>query len=138
MAAASILQSKDEMMTEIRDRIIYLLNDDLGRIINFEDVYFYPADMLENRNRVIITCIFLNNEGNLCVDMYRSGNDVSANFMCGIAVDSLDERVLKTIIKAFNEAKCRIEDYSCDLYKERNKKLNLLSVFKSVFFQKSA
>jgi hypothetical protein len=70
--------------------------------------------------------------------MYRSGSDASMNFICGILIDSLDERILKRIIRAFDEGKCTVEDYSHDLYEERSKRLNLFSVFKSVFSQKSA
>ena len=136
--AIKILQAKDELITEIRDKIIYLLNDDIRRNVYLEDVYFYHSDILENRNRVTITCIFINDEGNLCVDMYRAGYDVSSNFMCGIRLDSLDERVLKTIIKAFAEGKFTVEDHLYDSCKEKNKGLNLFSVFKSVFSQKSA
>ena len=136
--AESILQAKDALIKEIRDRIIYLLHDDIRRNVFLEDVYFYHSDILENRNRITITCIFFNDEGNLCIDMYRSGYDMYSNYMCGIRLDSLDERVLNTIVKAFDEDKFFVEAHSYDLCKEKTKRLNLFSAFKSVFSQKSA
>ena len=136
--AIKIVQSKDELITEIRDKIIYLLKDDLERNINLRNIYFYHSDILESNDRTNITCIFINNEGNLCVDMYRSGPDVSINFICGILIDSLDERILKRISRAFDEGKCTVADYSHDLYEEGDKRMNLFSVFKSVFSKKSA
>ena len=136
--SVKIIQTKDDLITEIRDRMIYLLEDDLERNINLRNVYFYHSDILGSSDRTNITCIFINNDGRLCVDMYRSGLDASMNFICGISLDSLDERILKRIIRAFDEVKCTIEDFSHDLYEERSKRLNIVSVFKSVFSQKSA
>ena len=135
--AEKFFQSKDELITEIRERVIYLLQDDLERNVNLRNVYFYNSDILNNCDRTNITCIFVNNEGNLCVDMYRSGYDVSMNYICGILIDSLDEKILKRIVRAFDEGKCTVEDSSPDLY-ERDKRSNLFSVFRSVFSQKSA
>jgi len=132
------LQPKDYLITEIRDRVIYLLGDDIKRNINLQNVYFYHSDITESGDRTNISCIFINDEGRLCADMHRSGLDVSMNFICGIFVDSLDEKILKRIIRAFDEGKCTVEDYSHDLHEDRDKKMNLLSVLKSVFFQKSA
>ncbi|MCL2155439.1 MAG: hypothetical protein FWH53_07240 [Leptospirales bacterium] len=136
--SVKIIQTKDDLITEIRDRMIYLLEDDLERNVNLRNVYFYHSDILESSDRTNITCIFIDNDGMLCVDMYRSGLDASMNFICGIRVDSLDEKILKRIIRAFDEGKCTVADYSHDLYEEKNKRLNIVSVFKSVFSQKSA
>jgi hypothetical protein len=135
--AEKILVLKDELITGIKDRAISLLQDDLERNINLRNVYFYNSDLLDSCDRTNITCIFVNSEGNLCVDMYRSGYDVSMNYICGILIDSLDEKILKRIVRAFDEGKCSAEDFSTGFY-ERNKRSNLLSVFKSAFFQKSA
>ncbi|MCL1864402.1 MAG: hypothetical protein FWF73_01160 [Spirochaetes bacterium] len=132
------VQSKDELIAEIRDRIIYLLKDDIERNINLQNVYFYHSDILAGSDRTNITCIFINNEGNICVDMHRSGSDMSINFICGMLIDLLDEKILKRIIRAFDEGKCAVEDCSYELYEEIGKKSNLFSVFKSVFSQKSA
>jgi len=136
--AVKIAQSKDDLIAEIKDRVIYLLNDDTERNINLKNVYFYHSDLLESNDRTNITCIFIDDEGRLCVDMHRSGADASINFICGIFIDSLDERILKRITRAFDEGKCTVADYPNDFYEARDKKMNLLSVFKSVFFQKSA
>jgi hypothetical protein len=70
--------------------------------------------------------------------MHRLGSDVSINFICGVFVDSLDESILKRIIRAFDEGRCTVADHSHDLYEERDKRSNLFSVFKSAFSKKSA
>jgi hypothetical protein len=135
--AEKFFQSKNGLITEIRDKAIYLLEDDLERNINLENVYFYHSDILNSCDRTNITCIFINNEGNLCVDMHRSGSDISINFMCGVPIDSLDIKILTKIERAFDEGKCTAENFSYDSYK-RDKRSNLFSVFKTAFSQKSA
>ena len=133
----TIIEPKDYLMEEIRNRVIYLLKDDLERNIILKDVYFYHSDF-RSSDRTNIACIFIDGEGRLCADMHRLGSDVSVNFICGVFIDSLDERILKRIIRAFDEGRCTASDHSHDLYEERNKSSNLFSVFKSVFSRKSA
>jgi len=132
---AATLNSKYELIQEIKSKITEIHGNDSEKPVNLDDVSYRESGRSNCGGKINITCLFINEEGNVCADMYRTGAAGCVDFICGLSLDSINEKFLMKIISALNEKKWSVEDYPV-LKKE--KKRNLVSAFKIPFFQKGA
>lgn len=133
--SAVIIETKDELISAIKERIISISGSDEVRTVNLENVQFHESDRTAANGRMYITCIFINEDNNVCADMYRSGAACCVDFICGLDLKSVDEKNLKQILSALDKNICFDEDAPVIA---KQKKRNLVSALKIPFLQKGA
>ena len=129
------VNKKNELIQKIKMKVIEILGSETGRMVNLDNVLCRESGQSNVGVKISITCLFLNEDGNLCADIYRSGSTGSVDFICGLVIDSLNEKVLKHVITALDENRWSVAD--CPV-SEKKKKIKFSSAFKILFFQKGA
>jgi len=132
---AAVINKNEELIREIKEKVSDISCGDNGRPINLDNVVFRESGRSKSGSRINITCLFINEDGNVCADMYRSGSAGSVDFICGLDLSSADERILNEIKTALLGGKWSVADYQAV---ENNKKRNPVSSFKIPFLQKGA
>ena len=128
------IKSKDEIILQIKEKITDIAGSDTGKPVNLDNVFFNESGKSNCGGKIIVTCLFINEDGNACADMYRSGPAGCVDFICGLALISVDEKILKRIISALDENRWSIADFQI----EKQKKKNLVASLKIPFLQKGA
>ncbi len=134
MAAAAI-NAKDELILEIKGKISEITGPDTAVPVNLDNFLFHESGRSNCGGKINITCIFINEDGNVCGDMYRSGPAGCVDFICGLDLNSVSEKVLKLIISALKENRWSVLEHPVS---EKQKKRNFTSAFKIPFLQKGA
>jgi len=129
------IKSKDELIHEIKEKITDISGIVARRPVNLENFLFSESHRSGCGGKISITCLFINDDGNVCADMYRFGSAGCVDFICGRALNTIDEKVLKKIMSALEEKKWSVTDYPI---METQKKRNLVSSLKIPFLQKGA
>jgi len=133
--AAAVEKDRVELLREIKEKITHISESDAGRPVNLDNVLCHESGRSNCYGKINITCLFINEEGNVCADMYRTGSVGCADFFCGMTLDSVDKKILGEIVSALDRNKWSVADYPV---LEKHKKRNLASSFKIPFFQKDA
>jgi hypothetical protein len=133
--SALVMNKNKELIEGIKERILDISGGDEGRTINFDGVVFRDSGRSGCGGKISITCLFINEDGNVCADMYRSGSAGCVDFICGLDLNSLDEKVLKEMMAAIFSGKWSVVESPSV---EDNKKKNPVSSFKIPFLQKGA
>lgn len=131
----AVIIKNEELVREIKEKVSDISCGDNGRTINFDNVVFRESGRSKSGSKINITCLFINEDGNVCADMYRSGSAGCVDFICGLDLSSADERILNEIKAVLFEGKWSVTDYQVV---ENNKKRNPVSSFKIPFLQKGA
>lgn len=134
MAAAAI-KTKDELLLEIKEKISEIAGVNDGSPVNLSNALFHESGRSNFVGKINITCIFINEDGNVCGDMYRSGSAGCVDFICGLDLNSVNEKILKQIICAFDENRWFVVEHPVC---EKHKKRKFTSTFKIPFLQKGA
>jgi len=134
MSAAPV-KTKNELILEIKKKIKYISGNDAGNPVNFDNSLFYESGRSSTACRMNITCLFINEDGTICADIYRSGSEECVDYICGLDLNSLNEKILIRILSAIDHNKWSVND-SADLEKEK-KRIQFLN-FKIPFLQKGA
>lgn len=129
---ASTITGKDEIIVSIKNRISDILGGETGGAVNLENFLYHESDA---GGRVRISCLFINEDGRVCADMYRTGTAGSIDFICGRVIDSINEKTLKKILAALEESRWSA---SVEPSSGKKKKSILASALKLPFFQKGA
>jgi len=132
---AAVINENVEMIREIKEKVSEISRGDNGTPINLDNIVFREPGKTGSGNKIFITCLFINEDGNVCADMYRSGSAGCVDFICGLDLNSADEKILKEIKSALAGNKWSVSDYP---EAEKNKKRNPVSSFKIPFLQKGA
>jgi hypothetical protein len=132
---ALVMNKSESLIAVIRERVLDISGGDDSRPIDLENVVIRETGRSGCGGRISITCLFLNEDGNVCADMYRSGSAGCVDFICGWDLNSADEKVLKAVMSALFSGKWSVADSPAV---EKNKKRNPVSVFKIPFLQKGA
>ena len=126
---------KEELVSQIRNRIISITGDYNEMPVYLADVSFRSPGENGRKGRISICCLFVNEEGNICADMLRSGSAGCADFICGLKISSFEEKVLENIISSLDGNKWYVSD-STDVRVKKKKKFT--SVVKMPFFKRGA
>lgn len=127
--------TKEKLILEIKEMITCISGSDSGKPINLHNVSVHQTGRSACGGKINISCIFINEDGNVCADMYRLGIAGCVDFICGLVLDSVDETILNEILYAFSEHRWSLDDYP-DMEKDKKKKF--ASNFRIPFLQKSA
>ncbi len=129
------INSKKEMILNIKERILDSCNCKIGMTVNIENFNFSESGKSNSGVKMSISCIFLNEDGNVCADMYRWGAAGCVDFICGRALDSLDENTLKKLIFTLDRNGVLSMNYNSS---SKRKKKHLVSILKFPFLKKGA
>lgn len=132
---AAVITSRDQLIQEITKMVMAISGGYEGMPVNLENVQFFESGRANCGGKIRITCLFINEEGNVCADMYRTGSAGCVDFICGIALNSADEKVLKQIFSALNDNRWSVADSSVPV---KQKKKNIALSIKLPFIQKGA
>ena len=72
--------------------------------------YFETRKSRTGSGSLSINCIFINEEGNVCADLYRSGAAGFFDFICGKEISDLSDRGLTEILFALEKGNWSVED----------------------------
>ena len=93
---------ENELIQDIKSRIIDA-GGGSGNPIYFEKVsYFESRKSSTGSANVSINCIFINEEGEICADLYRSGTAGFFDFICGKRISDLSEQGLNEVLYALD------------------------------------
>ena len=132
---AATINTKEELISAIKEKIMNISGNDAGRPVKLENVPFYESGRPYGSGKIYVASIFINEDGNLCADMYRSGSAGCIDFICGLDLNSADEKNLKQIISALDGNRWSVAEPPV---MEKQKKRNLVSSFKIPFLKKGA
>lgn len=131
----SEINSKDEMIINIRERILDSGSNDTGLTINLENFSFSESGRSNSGIKMSISCLFVNEDGKVCADMYRWGAAGVVDFICGRAIDALDENILRKLISTLDGY--GILSSRCNSI-GKQKKRRIVSAFRIPFHKKGA
>ncbi len=132
---AAVKKTNDELILEIKDKIVQIAGNDAGRPVNLDGVLINGSGRSNCGGKISISCLFINEDGHVCADMYRAGSAGCVDFICGLALNSSNDKILKEIMSALDDERWSVADYPAV---EKQKKRNLVSAFKIPFLQKGA
>ena len=126
---------KEELLSGIKTKMSNITGGCTGTPVYLTDISFRTSDRKHGNDRILISCLFMNEEGSVCADMFRSGPAGCVDFICGLMIDSFEENVLMNIITCLNRNMWHISDSIDEL---RKKKKTITSALKIPFFKKGA
>lgn len=127
--------AKDELITDIKEKIRYVSGDYDGIPVTLDNVFFQKPGRSENAERMNIACVFISEDGILRGDIYRSGSAGCVDFICGLDLGTLDSNFLLKIITAFDQKKW----FVCDTeIPGKEKKRTIVQGLRFPFLQKGA
>jgi len=72
--------------------------------------YFETRKSRTGSGSLSINCIFINDEGNVCADLYRTGSAGFFDFICGKEISDLSDRGLTEILYALEKGNWSVEE----------------------------
>jgi hypothetical protein len=126
---------KEELLFGIKSKMSDITCNQRGMPVYLADVSFKAAGMRGGNDRISISCLFINEDGRVCADMFRSGSAGCVDFICGLMIDSFEESVLVHLITCLNRNMWHIHDSIDEL---RKKKKGISSHLKISLFKKGA
>lgn len=129
------IKVKEELISVIKSRISSITGNHKEMPVYLSDVTFKSSRENGRNSRISISCLFVNEEGNICADMFRSGTAGCVDFICGLMINTFEGKVLENIISSLDGNMWYITDSIDEL---RKKKKNIVSSFKIPFFKKGA
>jgi len=130
-----MINIKEELVSGIKNKMSDITYGCKGIPVYLKDVSFRASASKVRNDKISIICLFINEEGKVCADMFRSGPAGCVDFICGIIIESFEESILVNIITCLNKNMWYISD-SPDVLR-KNKK-TIVSAFKIPFFKKGA
>lgn len=98
------------LLEAIKSKIVEA-GGDTGTPLYLEGVsYFETRKSRTGSGSLSINCIFINDEGNVCADLYRSGASGFFDFICGKEISDLSSRGLTEIYYALDKGLWSKED----------------------------
>ena len=113
---------------DILDQINTIINDitggDCGIIINLRNVAFNEScrSSLGSSN-LAVSCLFVNDDGRLCADIYRTGSGGFFEFICGMGIEEVGRRGLDEILYALRNDRWALSEQPGPQKKSRNRKI---------------
>jgi len=96
------LDHEIELIQEIKARIIDA-GGSSGDPVYLDGIsYFETRKSSTGSANVSINCVFINEEGEVCADLYRSGTAGFFDFICGKRICDLSERGLQEVLYALD------------------------------------
>jgi hypothetical protein len=96
------LYHENELIQEIKSKITDA-GGGSGDPVYLDGVsYFETRKSSTGSANVSINCIFINEEGEICADLYRSGTAGFFDFICGKKIYDLSERGLREVLYALD------------------------------------
>lgn len=95
------INTENEKLVRIRELITEITGGARGVVIYLKNVSYtesYRSNM--GSSSISISCVFINDSGAICADIYRTGNGGFFEFICGKAIDDLSTRGLDDITYA--------------------------------------
>jgi len=132
---ALIMNTRDELISAIKEKIMNISGRDAGRPVNLENVLLYESDRTNCGGKLYITCMFINEDGNVYADMCRSGTGGCVDFFCGLGLNSISEKNLKRIMSALDG---NMWSVAASPVLEKQKKRNPVFSIRLPFLQKGA
>lgn len=92
--------SENELICEIKEKLINA-GGAKGDPVYLDGIsYFETRKSSSGSANITINCLFINEEGDVCADLYRSGTAGFFDFICGKRICDLSERGLKEVLFA--------------------------------------
>ena len=134
MRGNEIIQT-DDLLSRISCLVNHITESEAGKTIYLKNVVYNSRSLKTGGGATSVNCIFLNEERNLCADLYRLGSGGFFDFICGRVIDDLEECGLEVIVSALE---CGNWSVDASGYVDTKEKKRALSFPKIPFFQKGA
>jgi len=113
---------------EILDQINTIINDitggDGGIIINLKNVAFNESCRSNlGSSTLAVSNLFINDDGRLCADIYRTGSGGFFEFICGMGIEDVGSRGLDEILYALRNDRWTLSEQPRPQKKSRNRKI---------------
>ncbi len=113
---------------EILDQIQAIIDDitggDCSIIINLKNVIFNESCRSNlGSSTLAVSSLFINDDGRLCADMYRTGSGGFFEFICGIGIGDVGLRGLDEILYALRNERWSLSGEPRPQKKAKNRKI---------------
>ena len=94
----------DETLLNIKKKILDITEDETGMPVYLKQVIFPESDSKRGSQCIInASCLFINEEGNVCADLFRTGTAGFMECVYGNIISSIGKRGLEEIYSALLE-----------------------------------
>jgi len=115
---------EDDTLQQIEELIAEITGDDCGIIINLRNVSFTESSRSGvGSSTFSVSNLFLNDEGRLCADLYRSGSGGFFEFICGIGIEDVGRRGLDEILYALRNNRWALNEQPRPQKKTRSRRM---------------
>lgn len=113
-----MMQADNELLQEIKSRIIEA-GGGTGNLVYLDNVsYFETRKSNSGSGNFSINCLFLNEDEEVCADLYRAGTAGFFDFICGKRILDLGERGLREVLYALENDLWSVEESEAKTRKE--------------------
>ena len=115
---------KEEILDQMKTAINDITCGDSSIIINLRSVEFSESCRSGlGSSRLAIGSLFVNDDGRVCADMYRTGSGGFFEFICGISIDDIGRRGLDEILYALRNGRWSVSEQPRVQKKPRSRKM---------------
>jgi len=106
-----ISRDAGEITARINDLVTEITGGDRGVIVNLKGVTYTETYRSELGSSTIdVSCLFINDDGTLCADMYRTARGGFFEFICGKSIDDMCRKGLHEIVYALTNERWSVSE----------------------------
>lgn len=94
-----------DLIADIKNRVCEITKGEIGMIVYLRDASYNDYSRGGSHNIITVSCIFINEEGNLCADLFRSGPGGFMECLYGNIVESIGTKAIEIINSALVEGR---------------------------------
>ncbi len=111
----------EDILLKIKEKIVEITAGESGMIVYLRDAVYNEYNRGSSHNVITISCVFINEDGNLCADLFRSGSGGFMECLYGNIVSSIGPKGIDVINSALKEGRWYISETPKDDSGDKNK-----------------
>lgn len=128
---------ENDILDQINTKMNEITGGDGGIIINLRNVAFNESCRSSlGSSTLAVSNLFINDDGRLCADIYRTGSGGFFEFICGMGIEDVGSRGLDEILYALRNERWTLSEQPRPQKKSRSRKM--LMPIRMPFHQKGA
>jgi len=94
-----------DLVEDIKGKIADITSGEIGMIVYLKNASYHDNSRGSTHNIITVSCVFINDDGNLCADLFRTGAAGFMECLYGNIVSGMGLKGVEVIYSAINEGR---------------------------------
>ena len=85
-------EKNEDIVLSIKERINEITSGEAGMLVNLNGVAYPEGGRGSSHSMISVSCLFINEEGSVCADLFRTGTAGFTECVCGSVISTIGKR----------------------------------------------